>query len=161
VLIIDGTIKSSGAESIYNRKYFVKFQIRPDDDGIIELDGSGSVGYIATLKLNGVDYEESRTKPDISLGEAIPVQVTIPGHRVQVEGLGSRDGPTVWYQLFVKTSAGDEHVNEKRYSEVNTLDALVRAQTAGHLAYSLPKLPGKVWNPWTDQTSETFIYQRR
>ena len=26
---------------------------------------------------------------------------------------------------------------------------------------SLPTLPGKVWNPFTDQTSETFIYQRR
>lgn len=157
VLIINNEFRATGSEAIYNRKFFVKLALKPDDDGLIDLDGSGSVGYVVRLRLNGVEHEESRTLPDISVGEAIPVLATVPGYR-----LGSTaDGPTVYYQVFVKTSAGEEHMLEKRYSEINHLDALIRAQTASHLVRSLPSLPGKVWNPWTDQTSETFIHQRR
>ena len=157
ILIVDGEFKATGSEAIYNRKFFVRLAIRPEDEGTIDLDGSGSVGYVVRLTLNGIEHEESRTLPDISVGEAIPTLATVPGYRLGT----TPDGPTVFYQVYVKTSAGEEHMLEKRYSEINHLDALIRSQTASHLVKSLPSLPGKVWNPWTDQTSETFIHQRR
>lgn len=149
--------KETGSEAIYSRKFSVPFRIN-SADGLIDLNGESSVGYVVNLKINGLEYEENRSKIDISLGEALPTLVTVPGHRVETSG---RDGPCVWYQLFVKTTAGEELMIEKRYSEINMLDALVRSQTAPHLSGSLPSLPGKIWNPFTDQTSETFIYQRR
>lgn len=157
ILLVDGEFRGTGSEAIYNRKFFVRIAIKPEDEGTIDLDGSGSVGYVVRLTLNGVEHEENRTRPDISVGEAIPVLATVPGYRLET----TADGPTVYYQVYVKTSAGEEHMVEKRYSEINHLDALIRSQTASHLVKSLPSLPGKVWNPWTDQTSETFIHQRR
>ena len=41
------------------------------------------------------------------------------------------------------------------------LDLVIRAQTDAHMLSSLPSLPGKIFNPLTDQTSEAFISQRR
>ena len=49
---------------------------------------------------------------------------------------------------------------EKRYSEFDALHHLIKSQTSSHLKPSLPKLPGKVYNPMTDQLTEPFIAQR-
>jgi hypothetical protein len=146
---------------ITTRKFSIPFTIRAQDHGSIDLDGEGQVVYNVACRVDGVEYIENRSQLDLSVGEVTPTVVTVPGYRVEQISNRPQEGPVVFYQLFVKTTNGDEFMLEKRYSEINFIDSLIRSATASHLQGSLPSLPGKVWNPWTDQTSETFIYSRR
>jgi hypothetical protein len=164
----------SGNEVVTNRQFTIPITIDGVQGSIIS-DGSSTITYDTILSLGGDVQKETRQVLDISLGEAYPTMVTIPGYRIQSEPAPPQtEGSimslfvtppttiyTVWYQVFVKTSSGQEIVVERRYSEFNMLDQLVRSQTASHLVASLPNLPGKVINPFTDQTSEPFIYRRR
>ena len=145
---------------ITNRKFVITFFIEEKTRGIISLDGESSIGYNITCNVDETDYQENRQVLDLSIGEATIALVKVPGYRLGSSGTESSE-TAVFYQFFVGTSTGEAYMLEKRYSEINLLDRLVRSSVASHLADSLPTLPGKVLNPFVDQTSETFIYKRR
>lgn len=156
VLLVNGVFQLRGQQMISNRKFDIPFFIESKDRGMISLDGEKSVGYTVTCTVNDIEYVENRQNLDISMDEHVVTICTVPGYRVE-----QSTEQVVFYQLFVKTTSGEEFMLEKRYSEINFLDGLVRSATASHMVNSLPSLPGKVWNPFTDQTTETFIYKRR
>ena len=129
--------------------------------GIIELDGSVATKYKVTFKLNNEIIPENRTRVELAMEEevSLPVSASVVSHRLKVQK--GKTQPRTLYKIHVKTSTGEEYYIERRFSEFDALNHLVRSQTSGHLKPSLPKMPSKVYNPWTDQSSDPFIQQRK
>lgn len=93
-----------------------------------------------------------------------PAKIRVPETRTT-----SSEGKAVVHYKVVTTiaapSGGGENqevVVFRRYKEFSRLNNLLRSAFAGsHLLSSLPHLPGKVLNPFTDQTTPQFIEGRR
>ena len=102
-----------------------------------------------------------------SSGEGrVPVQVMVPEIRTQ----SSEGKLIVHYKVVCALSGGGggeggregEVVVFRRYRDFDRLDRLVRSAFAGsHLLNSLPCLPVKILNPFTDQSDPVFIDGRR
>ena len=122
-----------------------------------------AIGFNHLLRLDGVEVAELRTVLDPSLGEIFPRRAGVADTRVFSADVGKKR--VVVYQLFVEpggASGSDTTLLiERRYSEFVTLDMLIRCSTEAHLLSSLPMLPGKVFNPMTDQNSDSFIATRK
>ena len=50
-----------------NRRFFVKFVLEENLEGVINFDGSGSIGYIVNMKVGDNEYPENRCLTDISI----------------------------------------------------------------------------------------------
>jgi len=96
----------------------------------------------------------------------VPVQVMVPEIRTQ----SSEGKLIVHYKVVCALSGGGggeggrerEVVVLRRYRDFDKLDRLVRSAFAGsHLLNSLPCLPIKILNPFTDQSDPIFIDARR
>jgi hypothetical protein len=63
------------------------------------------------------------------------------------------------YQIISEIRKGEKMMVEKRFSDFVILDRLIK----GHFPddKSIPRLPKKVYNPFINQTSDGFLFQRR
>jgi hypothetical protein len=63
------------------------------------------------------------------------------------------------YQIISEIRKGEKMMVEKRFSDFVILDKLIK----GHFPddKSIPRLPKKIYNPFIDQTSDGFLFQRR
>ena len=183
ILILNGVCVKKGLEALMTRTFTITFPLLPTGRSFsIECVGTSSIGFTHTLRLEGQEVAELRTVLDPSLGETLPRRAGITDTRCYYEGKKK----IVVYQLFVEpgitgesagaaaaansssTSLGSRTTSgcgtmliERRYSEFVSLDIIIRAATDAHLLSSLPSLPGKVFNPMTDQSSEPFIAARK
>ena len=146
-VLIAGSNILSGNTIVSNRKFEVSFPLNTEKNAVIDLDGTNGVKYVAVLRVNGLEHPENRKKIDLDLGESLATLITINKYRLEVQEdvvpavttwyqppSSSSSQHVVWYQLVVKTSSGQEVTIERRYSEFDLLDQLVRSQTSGHLA---------------------------
>lgn len=157
-LILDGQCIRKGYEGITVRSFSISFSLPDRRPCSIECVGTSTIGFNHSFRLEGLEIAELRTVLDPSLGESLPRRAGIADTRVFHEG---KKKITV-YQLFVEPGNTDGTLLiERRYSEFVALDLLIRAATDTHLLTSLPSLPGKVFNPMIDQSSDTFITARK
>ena len=116
---------------------------------------------MSTFHLLVIDCDnitEIKRQTDISIGERIPSHISIPDTRTFNDG--SRD--VTLYQIFIKSASGGQIIIERRFSEFFALSDAIKAQKDDrNLQGVLPSLPGKTVMPWVDQTSATFIEDRR
>ena len=156
VLIVDGIIRATGYESPIIREFELSFHIHGINGKII-CDGLDSVKYFHSLTLNN-DLITPLNKLTISsLGERIPLRVSIPDTRTY----SLNHKKITVYQISVEPATGRNFVIERRYSEFEMLNDLIHSQTEYHIAQSLPNLPGKVYTPFKNQFSSKFIEKRR
>lgn len=142
------------------RTFSITFQLPDPDRRACSIDcvGTSGIGFNHSLRLAGVEVAELRTVLEPGLGEAFPRRAGVADTRVFHEGKKK----VCLYQLFVEPgNTSGTLLIERRYSEFGALDLLIRAATDTHLLSSLPSLPGKVFNPMTDQASELFISARK
>jgi hypothetical protein len=156
VLIVDGRYQVSGCEPVLTREFDVSFNFGGKPCAIYA-DGTASLYYEHQLVIDGVPIEALHKKVDISLGERTPQKIRIPKFRTYRE----MSKLVVVYMIEITDGFGDEMLIERRYSDFAYLDSCIRAATEGHMYYSLPTIPGKVYNPWVDQSSNEFIEERR
>lgn len=144
-ILVDGGHVLSGNEMVSKRTFDISFPLGSEMNAMICLDGSSSLKYNATLRVNGTEFPENRKKIDLDLGESLPMLISIRKYRVEVRNTlqtvttwyqpaSSAVEHIVWYQLSVKTTSGQEVLIERRYSEFDILDQIIRFQTSGHLA---------------------------
>ena len=178
ILLCNGLVFKRSFEQPFIRSFTIDFTLPATKRGVsIDCVGTSSIGFTHTLRLDGQEVAELRSILDPSLGEALPHRAGITDTRCFFEGKKK----VVVYQLFVEPGLTDSEETgsaagaggsslaagrssmliERRYSEFVALDLIIRAATDAHLLSSLPSLPGKVFNPMTDQVSEAFISSRR
>ena len=122
------------------------------------------MGYSHSLVVNDNEILEIKRTPTemLTVGESLPDNISIPDTRV-VTGDGKE---VVLYQISIQLSdtqcsgQAPSVMVERRFSEFITLANLLRSQK-DQLSTPLPSLPAKVFSPWVDQRSETFIAERR
>jgi len=163
VLILDGQVIRKDYEAVMVRTFTISFSLPDRRACTIDCSGTSTIGFNHLLRLDGVEVAELRTVLDPSLGETFPRRAGVADTRVFSADVGKKR--VVVYQLFVEpggASGSDTTLLiERRYSEFVTLDMLIRSATEAHLLSSLPTLPGKVFNPMTDQNSDSFIATRK
>ncbi len=156
VLIINGEAKAKHAEKLVDNKFALSFKHNSQQFDI-SVERNNTLKYTYTLKLEGHEVKEIREKVDISLDEPLPKQVLITDVRP-----GKAQGKSITlYRLCCDVGVGEKIFVERRYSEFVTLNDIVRSNTAQHIRSTLPKLPGKVLNPFFDQTNPDFVHKRR
>ena len=159
VLIANGHTVQQGFMSIINRKFEVMFLIDNIYEAVIRANGKNGMGYSHSLVVKDKEIMEvKRSSAEmLSVGECLPDIISIPDTRVvRTEG---KD--VVLYQICIQCSGQAPSVMvERRFSEFITLANLVRSQK-DQLSTPLPPLPAKVFSPWIDQRSESFIAERR
>jgi hypothetical protein len=158
VLICDGRYVTSGMEPVLTRHFTIPFEFGGKTVNIYG-DGTDWLTFEHTLVMDGRTIKElSQSIVDARLVEdVVPRSVTVPKYRTYAE-MGKQ---VVVYIIEVTAADGETRTLERRNSDFNYLDAAIRSATDGHMASSLPNLPGKCYNPWTDQTSPEFIHERR
>jgi hypothetical protein len=129
------------------------------NDNAFEITGRTAVTSVEfNLLVNGVVVKEVKETPDIALDELRPGLISINEVRVANDG----KKPTVYYRLSFSLDGGISRVEtERRYSEFVALDEIVRGHLSGHLKSTLPTLPGRIMNPFVNQSSDKFIQERK
>jgi hypothetical protein len=156
VLIVDGRYEASGYEPITARKFSVSFKLA-NNNCYIE-------AVMQSLIYSHEFYVDNQIQTPFSrlaqspFTESIPTQITIASFHLQTDPTGK---DIVFYQLQVQTGSGEIVKISHRYSEFDLLDKCLKSQMDGHLRSSLPNLPGKVFNPFTNQLSQEFLESRR
>ena len=159
VLLVDGVYVYSGTENVTVRTFELKFKLK-EEEAVpcrILFDGTDSIYFEHKLLVNEVHHSDIRNILEINMGESFPISISIPSYKTFTE-LGKT---VVLYQVKVKKSVEESFVVERRYSHFVSLDACIVSATDTHLASSLPTLPPKCYNFWTDQTSDEFINARK
>lgn len=114
------------------------------------------------LVMDGKPLKEFRETPDVSLGEARPISITIDDMRVAHVTGPAGTKKTAYFQISTQIENADRIVKvEKRFSEFEVLDDIIRGYIVGHMRSSLPSLPPKVLNPFFDQLSGNFLLTRK
>jgi hypothetical protein len=155
ILILDGRAEAYGYEPITAREFSVSFKLLSRNC------------YISVVVGSGYQYEhrfflENRQQPAFDemaqspFHEFIPTSISIQKFHIQ-EISGKR---IAFFELLTKTTAGDTVTTQRRYSEFDILDKALRSQMSGHLHSTLPSLPQKVYNPFIDQFSLSFLETR-
>lgn len=154
VLIINGDIKAKRFEKKFDKEFMLTFKLY---GRIFEMKVSrNSLKYTYSLNMDGTTVKEIREKADIYMDEKEP-QVTITEVRT-----GHVKGKLITlYQISSTFSTGEKVSVERRYSEFVTLHSVVKGYTGQHLLTTLPHLPGKVLNPFFNQSSPEFLSQRK
>ena len=160
VLIIDGQTIQNGFVRIVNRKFDVPFLIDSRYSAIVRVNGKSGMGYSHVLELTKDEkqIQEVKRSPteQLSVGEHIPENISIPDSRKL-----TLDGKEViLYQICVQTAGQPTVVVERRFSEFITLGNLLKSQK-DQFSFSLPSSPPKIFSPWIDQRSESFVNERR
>ena len=157
VLIINGKLVASGAESVWVRDFDISFEFN-GKALIIYANGNNGVYYEHTLVIDAVPIDDVTKKVDVKMDEQVPVAITISKWRTYREM-----GNLVAVFIMEVTTGGEsgETISvERRYSDFAYLDASIRSSTDGHMYYSVPDLPPKVYNPFFDQASDEFLQVR-
>lgn len=155
VLIINGDIKAKHTEKTYEKEFMITFKLYGK---IFELKvtRSSTLRHVYALNMDGTTVKEIREKADIYLDEKEP-QVSITEVRT-----GHINGKIVtMYQISCQFGPTEKVTVERRYSEFVTLHKMIKGYTGQHLVATLPRLPGKVMNPFFDQSSPEFLALRR
>ena len=160
VLIIDGQTIQNGFVPIVNRKFDVPFLIDSRYSAIVRVNGKSGMGYSHVLELTKDEkqIQEVKRSPteQLSVGEHIPENISIPDSRKL-----TLDGKEViLYQICVQTAGQPTVVVERRFSDFITLGNLLKSQK-DQFSFSLPSSPPKIFSPWIDQRSESFVNERR
>lgn len=124
--------------------------------------------YSLIMENNKEPLPELRKDSSGTVGQfAQPSSFTINKYKKRkLEVSGSKDGSTklmetkVFYEIEFELQSGAKIAVERRYSDFALLDVIVQAQTGAVLRQTLPTIPSKVYNPFTDQSSPQFIEQR-
>lgn len=156
VLIIDGKFILSGGEPVLNRTFAISFQFG-GKDVTIHADGQNTFYYEHLLIIDGIQYDDIRKTVDLQMNENLPKSVAISNYRTYTH----MSKMVVVYIITLRTGIGSELTIERRYSDFAQLDVCIRSATEGHMYSSLPEIPGKCYNPWTDQNSDEFISERK
>lgn len=127
-------------------------------------DLSSTSLHTPNSKGNGSSSNDSHGSGSSGEGR-VPVQVMVPEIRTQ----SSEGKLIVHYKVVCALSGGKGETGRdgavvvfRRYRDFDKLDRLVRSAFAGsHLLNSLPNLPIKILNPFTDQSDPAFIDNRR
>lgn len=155
ILFIDGCVKFMYNPSISNiESRVLSFKAYGHQFDITAKTGLATIDF--NLTVNGVPTKEVKETPDIALDELRPGPISINEVRVAYEG----KKPTVYYQICFNLNGVPQTI-ERRYSEFVALDEIVRGHMSGHLKDTLPSLPGRILNPFVNQTSESFIRERK
>ena len=155
VLIINGKLVASGAESVWVRDFDISFEFN-DKALIIYANGNNGVYYEHTLVIDAVPIDDVTKKVDVKMDEQVPAAVAISKWRTYRE-MGN---VVAVFVMEVTTGSGETISVERRYSDFAYLDASIRSSTDGHMYYSVPNLPPKVYNPFFDQASDDFLQVR-
>ena len=160
VVIANGQTIQHGFVPIVNRKFEISFLIDCRYEAVIKANGKSGMGYSHSLVVKDKEIMEIKRSPTemLSVGEQLPDTISIPDTRVVRCGEGK---DVVLYQICIQCAGQTTSVVvERRFSEFITLANLLRSQK-DQLSTPLPSLPAKVFSPWVDQRSESFIAERR
>jgi hypothetical protein len=108
---------------------------------------------------NGKTVKELKENNIVNFGEIKPIEITIPDSRTFYDGIN--ENSVTMYQIFIKSASGDLSMTERRYSDFSMLDKIIKSRPDNQSLGTLPKLPVKVINPWTDQKAVEFVSSRR
>ncbi len=156
VLLVNGDIKAKHNEKLTESKFFVSFTLYGHLFDI-EAQRSKSLSFNYVLKMEGFLVKEIRDKADISLDEPTPNHVSI----TDVKNCKTNGKEIMMYVICCDVGSGEKVCVDRRYSDFVLLDEIVRGNTGRNLRSTLPKLPGKVLNPFFDQTSPDFVQRRK
>lgn len=155
LLFIDGCVRFMYNPAISNvESRVLSFKAHGHQFDITAKTGLTTIDFSMTV--NGAPVKEVKETPDIALDELRPGPISINEVRVAYDGKKA----TVFYQICYNLN-GQATTIERRYSEFVVLDEIVRGHISGHLKDTLPTLPGRILNPFINQTSETFIRERK
>jgi hypothetical protein len=156
MLIINGEIKAKYKEQLSNNPFVVSFQLNGHSFEL-NVSRSSTLNHSYSLTIDGHQVKEVREKADISVDEPAPRFVEI----TEVKNC-KIDGKIVSvYQICCHLESGEKLFIERRYSDFQNLNTIIMGQTGRHLRSTLPSLPGKILNPFLDQTTDSFIQARR
>ena len=156
VLIIDGKYIMSGGEPVLNRNFSINFEFINKKINI-HADGANSFYYEHQMVMDGIPIDDIRNKVEMKMNEKLPTGLAIKSYRTYTH----MSKLIVIYVITIRTGSDEELIIERRYSDFAQMDLCIRSATEGHMYSSLPSMPGKCYNPWTDQTSEIFIKERQ
>lgn len=156
MLIINGEIKAKNKEQLSNSSFSVSFQLDGHSFELVVIRSS-SLNNSYSLCVDGHQMKEIREKTDISVNEPLPTCVEIS----EVKNCKINGKIVSVYQICCRLESGESMFVERRYSDFQHLNTIVVGQTGRHLRSTLPALPGKILNPFVDQTSDNFIQVRR
>jgi hypothetical protein len=150
-------VEVCGYEPVTNTKFSISFKIGNQNAHIDCTVATAVFDYEHTFFINNIEQMPFSQQPRSIFNESIPIQITVPSHVARL----FEKKYVIYYQIDVRTADGDVHSINRRYSEFDVLDMSMRSLLDGHLKSSLPSLPGKVLNPFTNQMSEKFLEERQ
>jgi hypothetical protein len=181
-LLMDGSLRATG--KIKSNTDKVTDEDEADYTLLMQLGGStelrltiSRVPNSSTFKYtltdsSGLYYKEIRTLTDTetTIGNSqrpVDVQIASVKKRLLETSSSSSSSSSSGAKEEVNVYEVSFQINSKavsisrRYCEFAMLDSMIRSQTRKHMLSTIPTLPGKVFNPFTNQTSEKFLEQRR
>lgn len=98
---------------------------------------------------------------NISLDEPKPKNIIISDVRIVSPSIDSTKSVAYFCIESEMTHSKQKIAVEKRFSDFTILDSILRSLTSKHLLDTLPKLPGKVYNPFFNQLDKKFLLDRK
>jgi hypothetical protein len=154
IIILDGVPQVHGHQPVVVRQPATVSLTINGHECEISIDGTKSLfSYAYKLTVDGIAQPELRELADSGLNERIPRKIKSLGAALV--------GDLAYYRYEIDLGNGETVSISRRFSQFAMLDQLIKAQTPEHLLSSLPSLPGKVYNPYFDQTSKPFLDERQ
>lgn len=137
----------------------ILFTVDSSDAEIVIEHSLSSLKYNYSLLVASQPVKDvSAAAEDLTHADLLPAQVTITGTRSEPSGRKV----VTYYACETRLHNGQTARMERRYREFEQLDGLLKSSLSGsHLLPSFPNLPGRVLNPFLDQTSAEFIQDRQ
>jgi hypothetical protein len=156
VLIVNGELKAMNVGQMQDEMFTICFRFH-EQIFLITVKRRSSVRIRMTMTMNGYEVKEIRKTADIAIDENPPVRVSIPSARTcTVNGK-----QVTVYKICCETVTKEKIALERRYSDFQYLNTMVVGHTGQHIRPTLPKVPGRVINPFIDQFGEPFVNARR
>lgn len=156
VLIVNGEVKALRkgrmSEGIFDLMFKISEQVFT-----ITAERVKGVKYRLKLRMNGYEMMEIRKTTEIAVGETTPSRITIPDIR-RCEVMGK---VVIMYKICSEINSQERVMVERRYSDFEMLTNMICGQTSSHLKPTLPKLPGKILNPFVDQSKAAIVAERQ
>lgn len=158
VLIVNGELKAKSVDG--NMKFTdftVKFKLGEDILEIKSGQPKSILSYPFAMYSNGTKLRDLRSSLEEIEEEKIPANIEI----VEVRKCIIDGNPVAVYKICCELKTGEKILLDRRYSDFDTLDNIIRGLTGIHLKQTIPHIPAKKINPFFDQFQEPFINYRK
>lgn len=159
VLIINGEVKLKIEPKFdpQSKSFVLAFKLHDQPVQLVGERAMSLAKYNFRLLVDKVELKDIKACPITKKESHSPRAANIPQYRTAT----MQSKPVILYQVFCEASNHETFMVERRYSEFDRFDHILRNNLPPHILSTLPKLPGKVFNPFVDQNEVHFISQRK